>query len=129
MRRMTTAAHAAVEISATFVIYTTSAAGGAARDNPTKDRQEAIKQAQKAAANFNQIMGISDTEKKIPTELLADAVCIAVFPNVIKAAFIFGGTGGKGVVSCRDPQTGKWGPPLFLKVGGASWGAQIGAQS
>jgi lipid-binding SYLF domain-containing protein len=115
--------------TAAFAASAGSAAGGAARDNVVKDRQEAIKQAQKASGNFKQIMGISDEEKKIPKNLLADAETVAVFPDVVKAAFIFGGTGGKGVVSARDAKTGKWGPPLFLKLGGASWGAQIGAQS
>lgn len=127
MRRTVVAAFAAVAISAAFMV--TSAAGGAVKDDPNKDRQEAIKQAQKASKNFTQIMGISDAEKKIPQDLLAGAETVAVFPDVIKAAFIFGGTGGKGVVSARDPKTGRFGPPLFLKLGGASWGAQIGAQS
>ncbi len=129
MYRTMSAAIAAVAICATFMVTTTSAVGRGAGADVDKDRQEALKQAQKAASNFTQIMGIPSEERKIPKELLADAECIAVFPDVVKAAFIFGGTGGKGVVSARDPKTGKWGPPLFLKVGGASWGAQIGAQS
>ena len=120
MRRIVLCIVAAVAMSATITM---------AADNVAKDRQEAVKQSQKASANFRQIMGISDEEKKIPRSLLSDAECVAVFPDVIKAAFIFGGTGGKGVVSARDPKTGKWGPPLFLKLGGASWGAQIGGQS
>jgi lipid-binding SYLF domain-containing protein len=36
---------------------------------------------------------------------------------------------GKGVVTCRDPQTREWGAPTFLKIGGGSFGAQIGVQS
>jgi lipid-binding SYLF domain-containing protein len=91
------------------------------------DRKEALEQAQKAATVFDEIMNIK--AEGIPEALLADAEVIAVFPDVIKGAFIFGGTGGKGVVSSRDPKTGRWGPPVFLKVGGASWGAQIGAES
>jgi lipid-binding SYLF domain-containing protein len=125
MRRIVLSMAVAVATCAAFGVPASSAA----RDNAVKDRQEAIKQANKAAANFRQIMGVSDEEKKIPKNLLADAETVAVFPDVVKAAFIFGGTGGKGVVSARDPKTGKWGPPLFLKLGGASWGAQIGAQS
>ncbi len=106
-----------------------AAASTPLKNSAAKDRAEAIKQTQKASANFRQIMGIPDAEKRIPRDLLADAECVAVFPDVVKAAFIFGGTGGKGVVSARNPKTGHFGPPLFLKVGGASWGAQIGAQS
>jgi len=99
----------------------------AADDHPAKDRAEAVDQAQKASKIFDEIMGVD--EKSIPRDLLDGAEVIAVFPDVVKAAFIFGGSGGKGVVSARDPKTGKWGPPLFLKIGGGSWGAQIGAES
>ena len=99
----------------------------AASDSPAEERQEAVQQAQKASKIFTEVMGID--EKAIPEALLEDAEVIAVFPDVVKAAFIFGGSGGKGVVSARDPQTGRWGPPVFLKIGGGSWGAQIGAES
>jgi SH3 domain-containing YSC84-like protein 1 len=100
-----------------------------AKDSEAKDRQEAVSQAQKAAEIWTEIMGIPSDEKAIPEELLKNANTVAVFPDVKKVAFVFGGSGGKGLVSYRDPKTGKWGTPLFLKVGGASWGAQIGAES
>jgi lipid-binding SYLF domain-containing protein len=106
-----------------FPVFAAPTAG----DTPAEERQEAIEQAQKAAKIFDEIMGIE--ESAIPDELLKDAEVIAIFPDVVKAAFIFGGSGGKGIVSARDPQTGRWGPPVFLKIGGASWGAQIGAES
>ncbi len=65
-------------------------------------------------------------EKAIPQELLDKAEAIAVFPGVIKAAFIFGGRGGKGVISRRV--SGGWTAPAFFNLGGGSFGAQIGAQ-
>jgi lipid-binding SYLF domain-containing protein len=52
---------------------------------------------------------------------------VAVFPNVIKAGFIVGGRGGRGVASCRSPRG--WSAPAFFKLGGGSIGLQIGAQS
>lgn len=128
MRRNIGAALAAVAICISMM-GVTDATTRAARRAVDDDPQEALKQARKASDVFTEIMGISDEEKTVPKELVADAEVIAVFPDVVKAAFIFGGTGGKGVASARDPRTGRWGPPLFLKVGGASWGAQIGAQS
>src|SRR5207245_10021391 len=64
-------------------------------------------------------------EKAIPQELLDKAEAIAVFPDVIKAAFIIGGKGGQGVVS-RRTRNG-WSAPAFFNVGGGSFGAQIGA--
>jgi lipid-binding SYLF domain-containing protein len=45
-----------------------------------------------------------------------------------KAAFGFGGQGGKGVVACRR-ENGAWGPPSMLSMAGGSFGLQIGVQS
>jgi lipid-binding SYLF domain-containing protein len=59
--------------------------------------------------------------------VLDDAGCIAVFPQVIKAAFGVGGRGGRGVVVCRNGNN--WSAPAYLNVGGASFGFQIGAES
>ena len=49
------------------------------------------------------------------------------FPNVIKAGFIVGGRGGRGVASCRTGNS--WSSPAFFNLGGGSIGLQIGAQS
>jgi len=46
---------------------------------------------------------------------------------VIKAGFIVGGRGGRGVASCRV--AGAWSSPAFFNLGGGSIGLQIGAQS
>ena len=86
--------------------------------------QDATKRAGEAAQTFTEIMNIRD--KAIPQELLDKAEAIAVFPGVIKAAFIFGGRGGKGVISRRVK--GGWTAPAFFNLGGGSFGAQIGAQ-
>lgn len=86
--------------------------------------QDATKRSGEAAQTFTEIMNIR--EKAIPQELLDKAEAIAVFPGVIKAAFIFGGRGGKGVISRRVK--GGWTAPAFFNLGGGSFGAQIGAQ-
>lgn len=62
-------------------------------------------------------------------DLLRQAKGIAIFPSVIKAAFVFGGQYGEGLVLRRDNVTKKWYGPSFASVAGASWGLQIGAQS
>lgn len=84
---------------------------------------EAKRRSKDAATVFNQIMGAPDSA--IPRELVDKAQAIAVFPGVLKAAFIFGGTEGKGVISRRTPQG--WSTPAFFNLGGGSFGAQIGA--
>jgi lipid-binding SYLF domain-containing protein len=64
-------------------------------------------------------------EKAIPKELLDKAEAIAVFPGVVKAAFIFGGKGGQGAISKRTPKG--WTAPAFFNLSGGSFGVQFGA--
>lgn len=90
--------------------------------NPKK-LADATSQAQKAAKVFTEIMNSPD--QAIPQKLLDNAEAIAVFPGVIKAGFIVGGRGGRGVVSRR--LKGGWSAPALFNLGGASIGLQIGA--
>jgi lipid-binding SYLF domain-containing protein len=89
-----------------------------------KRMNDAARHASAAARVFDQIMAVRD--KGIPRELLDRAEAIAVFPGVVKAAFIIGGHGGQGVISRRVK--GGWSAPAFFNLGGGSVGAQIGAQ-
>ncbi|MBS1787973.1 MAG: lipid-binding SYLF domain-containing protein [Acidobacteria bacterium] len=82
-------------------------------------------QSEKAAKVFREIMDIP--EKEIPRDVLDRAECVAVFPDVIKAGFIVGGRGGRGVASCRTPSG--WSAPAYFDLGGGSIGLQIGAQA
>ena len=88
-----------------------------------KKAKEGTRRSKDAATVFNEIMGAPDNA--IPKELVDKAQAIAVFPSVLKAAFIFGGTEGKGVISRRTAQG--WSTPAFFNLGGGSFGAQIGA--
>lgn len=85
---------------------------------------DAARHAGDASKAFTEIMNVRD--KAIPQELLDNAEAIAVFPDVVKAAFIVGGRGGQGVISKRVK--GGWGPPAFFNLSGGSFGPQIGAQ-
>lgn len=85
--------------------------------------QDAERHAREAAEVFTQIMNVRD--KAIPKELLDKAEAIAVFPDVVKAAFIFGGKGGQGLISRRTKNG--WSQPVFFNLTGGSFGAQIGA--
>ena len=94
------------------------------REN-SKDFKDAIHQSEKAAKVFNEIMNAPD--KAIPQDLIDKAECVAVFPDVIKAGFIVGGRGGRGVASCRTASG--WSAPAFFDIGGGDFGAQIGVQA
>lgn len=100
-------------------------AASAAAQTAAKDIHDEIEQTTKAAQIFRAVMSAPD--KATPQRILDNADCIAVFPQVIKAALGIGGRGGRGVVSCRSPKG--WGAPAYLNIGGASFGFQIGAEA
>lgn len=64
----------------------------------------------------------------IPQDLLDLCSGIAIFPNTFKAGFVIGVNYGKGIFVAKDPTSGKWYGPVFLTIGGGSFGWQIGAQ-
>jgi SH3 domain-containing YSC84-like protein 1 len=60
---------------------------------------------------------------------LKDAKGLLIVPNLLKAGFILGGSGGSGVLVARDAKTGEWSQPAFYTVGSVSFGLQIGGES
>jgi lipid-binding SYLF domain-containing protein len=70
----------------------------------------------------------AEPDRGLPTWLLERAYGVAVIPEVIKGAFIFGGRYGNGVMTIRDA-SGRFGDPIFISLTGGSFGWQIGAQS
>jgi lipid-binding SYLF domain-containing protein len=68
-------------------------------------------------------------DQRVPDWLMQRAYGVAVVPEVIKGAFFFGGRYGNGVLTVRDATTGRFSNPIFIRLGGGSFGAQIGASS
>ena len=60
---------------------------------------------------------------------LKDAKGVLIYPQVLKAGFIFGGSGGTGVLLTRDSKTGEWSYPAFYTLGSVSFGLQIGGEA
>jgi lipid-binding SYLF domain-containing protein len=89
------------------------------------DREDDVARTQKAAQVFKEIMDTPD--KGIPHDLLESAKCIAIIPGDKKFAFIFGGSYGRGVATCRTSHG--WSAPMFLAIDGGSVGYQIGGSS
>lgn len=83
------------------------------------------KRIEEAAAVLKELHAVPDND--IPRELWNRTECVVVIPSLKKAAFVFGGEYGKGLMSCRH--AGGWSAPVFLQLGKGSWGLQIGAQS
>ena len=66
-------------------------------------------------------------DRGIPDDLLKSAKCIAIIPGDKKFAFVFGGSYGRGVATCRTGQG--WSAPMFVAINGGSVGYQIGGSS
>ena len=77
---------------------------------------------------MDEIMNIPDN---IPQDLIDKAECVIVFPSVIKAAFIVGGSFGRGAMVCRSGEhyTGPWGTPCMMALEGGSFGLQLGGEA
>jgi lipid-binding SYLF domain-containing protein len=92
----------------------------AADNEPTKRLDE-------AAAVLSEVMAAPD--KSIPHDLLENAHCIVIVPELKTAAFVVGGKYGKGYVSCRSESRAGWSAPGTVRIEGGSVGFQIGGSS
>jgi lipid-binding SYLF domain-containing protein len=77
------------------------------------------------------VQEIMDIPDNIPQDLIDKADCIIVYPSVLKAAFVFGGSYGRGAMVCRTGEnfTGPWSAPTMMALEGGSFGLQIGGQA
>ncbi|MBI3475102.1 MAG: lipid-binding SYLF domain-containing protein [Acidobacteria bacterium] len=87
-------------------------------------REDTVARLQSSVDVLHAVMAAPD--KGIPEEVLSNAKCIMVVPDLIKGGFIFGGKHGRGVASCRTSDA--WSAPAFVSIGGGSWGLQIGVE-
>jgi SH3 domain-containing YSC84-like protein 1 len=92
------------------------------------DRKKQEERLQNSGNVVAEILNIPDN---IPQDLLDKAKCVVVIPSVLKAAFIVGGTYGRGAMVCRsgDDFTGTWGAPAMVGMEGGSLGFQIGGEA
>jgi len=77
------------------------------------------------------VQEIMDIPDDIPQDLIDKADCVIVYPSVVKAAFIFGGSYGRGAMTCRTGEqfNGPWSAPTMMALEGGSFGFQIGGQA
>jgi lipid-binding SYLF domain-containing protein len=90
-----------------------------------KQSDEGVR-ADHAASVLTEIMEAPD--QGIPEALLKKAYGVAVIPHVVKGALGIGGRYGKGLVAQRNANGG-WGTPLFIEIGGGSFGLQLGVEA
>src|SRR5260370_25326766 len=72
---------------------------------------------QNAGKVMQEILNVPDD---IPQDLIDKARCVIVMPSVLKAAFVVGGSYGRGAMVCRTGKdfTGSWGAPAMYALAG-----------
>jgi lipid-binding SYLF domain-containing protein len=94
-----------------------------------EDKEEKVDDRISASANvMKEIMGMPEG---IPKDLLNRADCIVIYPSVKKAAFIVGGSYGRGLITCRRGEdfSGSWSAPAMFALEAGSFGFQIGGEA
>jgi len=91
------------------------------------DKQDAAQLVEKARMTLESFM--SDSSMGAFRDLIKDAKGVLVIPQLLEGAFIFGASGGSGVLVIRDGKKDQWFGPAFYTIGGASFGFQAGGQS
>jgi len=91
------------------------------------DKEDAQGIVDKSRVTLGELM--RDDNYKWMKEHLKDAKGVLIYPQVLKAGFILGGSGGTGVLLARDGKTGDWSDPAFYTLGSVSFGLQIGGEA
>src|SRR5450432_3773148 len=84
------------------------------------EQQNLVNAADKSLSNF-----MRDPDMTWLQQNIGRAKAVMIAPELVKAGFIFGGSGGRAVVLARDP-SGKWVGPAFYALATASVGFQAG---
>ena len=95
---------------------------------PANAQKDENKRIQNTGKVMVEILNVPDD---IPEDLLDKAECVIVLPSVVKFAMGFGGSYGRGVMTCRSGKgfTGPWSAPSMMALEGGSFGLQLGGQA
>jgi lipid-binding SYLF domain-containing protein len=85
------------------------------------EQQKLIADAEKVLSNF-----LRDPDMTWLQRNIGRSKALMISPEILKAGFIFGGSGGRALVVARDPATGKWVGPAFYVLATGSVGFQAG---
>jgi lipid-binding SYLF domain-containing protein len=85
------------------------------------DQQKLVDQSSASLTNF-----LRDPDMSWLQANFSRAKAVIIAPELLKAGFIFGGSGGRAIVLAKDPKSGKWVGPAFYTMATASVGFQAG---
>ena len=80
----------------------------------------------KAEVTFKDFKG--DPQMHWIRDHIRDAKAVIIAPEIRKAGFVVGGSGGRAVLLARDPGTGNFSGPAFYTIASASIGFQAGIE-
>ena len=89
--------------------------------NAQSEQQKLVAASEKTFSNF-----LRDPDMAWFQQRVGRAKALLIAPEIVKAGFIFGGSGGRAILVARDPRTGKWVGPAFYTLATASVGFQAG---
>ena len=95
---------------------------GAARADDALDARQLVEKAKLTVETFQ-----TDPNMGALRDLAKKAKGMLIMPQMVRGAFIVGGSGGSGVLVARG--TGQWNGPAFYTLGGASFGFQAGVDA
>lgn len=101
-----------------------AAAPGAMAADKKEDAQGIVDKARATLSEF-----LRDKNYEWLRENIKKAKGVLIYPQVLKAGFILGGSGGTGVLLTRDNKTQEWSNPAFYTLGSVSFGLQIGGEA
>ena len=103
-----------------FILFATVLAPGA------RAGEAEVQRAENALRVLREVLQAPD--RRVPTDMIANAYAVAVIPDVIKAGFVIGGRHGLGLISVKT-DNGTWSNPSFISMSGGSIGFQVGVSS
>lgn len=92
------------------------------------DKSKDEQRLQDSGEVMHDILNIPDD---IPQNLIDKAECVIVIPSVLKVAFGFSASYGRGAMTCRSGPhfQGPWGAPTMMALEGGGVGLQLGGQA
>jgi len=107
--------------AALSVLVAVTLAGCASQPVPPSEPDALVTEARTTLSNF-----IRDPDQTWIQDNLSRAKAVLIAPQIVKAGFIVGGSGGRGLLVARDGTS--WAGPAFYNLGTASVGFQAGVQ-
>ncbi len=110
-------------VIAQIMVIIAGTAGAVSTAVAQSDQEKLVVAAEKTFDNF-----LRDPDMTWIQQNISRAKALLVAPSILKAGFIFGGSGGRAVLLAADPKTGKWGGPAFYTLVTGSVGFQAGIE-